>query len=348
MRFTIIIPVYKVENYLRQCVDSVLCQDYPDFELILVDDGSPDQCPAICDQYAQADQRVRVIHKKNGGLVSARQAGCSIVRGEYVVCVDSDDWLEPDYLSEAEKIIRKYQPEILAFGFIREHKMLGTYHVKNGISEGFYYGAQLSEIHSRTLCAYVDHSFSPCIHNNVWNKIIKKELYIPNQLKVDREICLAEDAACVHLCILNATSIYISQNAYYHYRYSPNSICNTPSTNTFDNLKRVISNFENNLDCTQGNIQNQIDLFALNRILSIMVSKYRAYQIREAFQIFKSEDANKIMAKLRNMKVHMKDPRDKMKIFILRHRLPILHLILWTLYTKLRLNRFLNQNKLKV
>ena len=92
MKFSVIIPIYKVEQYLRQCVDSVLAQTYTDVEIILVDDGSPDSCPAICDEYAKKDSRIKVIHKPNGGLSDARNAGLDMAQGEYVLFLDSDDW----------------------------------------------------------------------------------------------------------------------------------------------------------------------------------------------------------------------------------------------------------------
>ena len=93
---SVIVPVYKVEPYLRRCVDSILDQTYSDFELILVDDGSPDNCPDICDDYARQDSRVKVIHKENGGLSDARNAGLRIAAGAYVSFVDSDDFIRKD------------------------------------------------------------------------------------------------------------------------------------------------------------------------------------------------------------------------------------------------------------
>lgn len=93
---SVVVPVYKVEPYLSRCVDSILGQTFPDLEVILVDDGSPDNCGAICDAYAQKDGRVRVIHKQNGGLSSARNAGIEQARGEYLAFADSDDWLDAD------------------------------------------------------------------------------------------------------------------------------------------------------------------------------------------------------------------------------------------------------------
>lgn len=99
---SIIVPVYKVEKYLDRCVKSILDQTYTDFELILVDDGSPDNCPdncpAMCDAWAEKDNRIRVVHKENGGLYSARNAGLDIMKGEYVTFVDSDDAIRSDSL----------------------------------------------------------------------------------------------------------------------------------------------------------------------------------------------------------------------------------------------------------
>ena len=96
---SVIVPVYRVEPYLRRCVDSILSQTFTDFELILVDDGSPDNCGAICDEYALKDSRVRVIHKQNGGLSDARNAGIDIAQGNYLTFVDSDDWVADQYVS---------------------------------------------------------------------------------------------------------------------------------------------------------------------------------------------------------------------------------------------------------
>lgn len=101
VKISVIVPIYNVESYLSQCIDSVLCQTCRDFELILVDDGSPDRCPEICDEYAAKDQRIRVIHKKNGGLSDARNAGLDTARGKYVFFLDGDDTIEPELLQIA-------------------------------------------------------------------------------------------------------------------------------------------------------------------------------------------------------------------------------------------------------
>jgi len=106
MTVSVIVPIYNVEAYLARCVDSVLHQSFPDFELILVDDGSPDRCGAICDEYAGKDHRVRVIHQENGGISSARNAGMERACGEWIAFVDPDDWLHRDYLKTLTAGIR--------------------------------------------------------------------------------------------------------------------------------------------------------------------------------------------------------------------------------------------------
>lgn len=112
---SVIVPVYKVEPYLSRCVDSILAQTYRNLEILLVDDGSPDNCGAICDDYAAKDARIKVIHKKNGGLSSARNAALDVARGEYFGFVDSDDWIEPEMYETLLAGIQTYDAD-MAYG----------------------------------------------------------------------------------------------------------------------------------------------------------------------------------------------------------------------------------------
>lgn len=112
-KISVIVPIYNVEQYLNRCIDSVLNQTYADLEVILVDDGSPDNCPAICDDYAGLDARVKVIHKKNGGLSSARNAGLEIAQGDYIAFVDSDDWIDLGMYEALINLAEEYNADIV-------------------------------------------------------------------------------------------------------------------------------------------------------------------------------------------------------------------------------------------
>ena len=119
MKLSIIVPVYNVEPYLRRCIDSILAQTFTDFELILVDDGSPDNCPSICDEYAEKDLRIVVIHKENGGISDARNAGLDIAKGDYIGFVDSDDFIHPQMYEIALKTAVDYEADIIQWGLLQ-------------------------------------------------------------------------------------------------------------------------------------------------------------------------------------------------------------------------------------
>lgn len=122
-KVSVIVPIYKVEKYLRKCIDSLISQSYKNLEIILVDDGSPDNCGIICDEYSKLDERIKVIHKKNGGLSDARNAGLKVVTGEFIIFVDSDDYVSNDYIEYMYNLILKTKADI---GIVMELKFNGN------------------------------------------------------------------------------------------------------------------------------------------------------------------------------------------------------------------------------
>lgn len=122
---SVIVPVYKVEPFLKRCVDSIIHQTYKNLEIILVDDGSPDNCGAICDEYANKDDRIKVIHKENGGQSSARNVGIAIAKGDYIAFVDSDDWIDSDMYETLIGLAEKYDADIAegSYRFYRPWKV---------------------------------------------------------------------------------------------------------------------------------------------------------------------------------------------------------------------------------
>ena len=126
---TVVVPVYKTEKYLRRCVESILRQDHRELEVILVNDGSPDSCGSICDYYAQTVERVRVVHKANGGLSSARNAGIEAAIGKYICFVDSDDYIETDYVSTLYRLLRTFDADLAKIDYVEVRT--DDYHVNN-------------------------------------------------------------------------------------------------------------------------------------------------------------------------------------------------------------------------
>lgn len=131
---TVVIPVFRTEQYLRKCMDSVIKQTYRNLEIILVDDDSPDNCPQLCDEYAREDDRVKVIHKSNGGVASAKNAGIDGASGDYIGFVDSDDWIEPDMYECLLELGQKCEAEIVMCGYIQEDGIKRASHpIKTGV-----------------------------------------------------------------------------------------------------------------------------------------------------------------------------------------------------------------------
>lgn len=219
MYFSVIVPVYGTEPYLSQCVDSILAQTFTDFEVILVDDGTPDGGGAICDAYAAKDARVAVIHKENGGLVSARQAGIAAAAAEYVVHADSDDWLSPDFLETAHALIEAHHPDVLTFAVNYAHDDR-TERDEEPLAVGLYAGEKLKAITDRMLMTPDMHH----MHYFVWGKVFRKAVTLPHQMAVPTAVSMGEDVCCLIPTYLDAESVYVSDAAVYFCRCHDDSM----------------------------------------------------------------------------------------------------------------------------
>lgn len=231
MLFSVIVPVYGVEKYISECLDSILSQSFSDFELIAVDDGSPDNCPKICDEYAKKGGRVKVIHKPNGGLVSARKAGISAASGDYIINVDGDDKIKPGYFEKAKEIIEKHNPDIisLSIGFFDQNKETVD---KEFLPEGLYRGEKLKEITDNMLLTPdMRH-----LHYFLWAKVFKREIIEDIQLSADERVSMGEDVNCVIPAYCNAESVYISDETVYACRCRNDSMSRSYKPSHFDDI----------------------------------------------------------------------------------------------------------------
>ncbi|WP_188399492.1 glycosyltransferase family 2 protein [Sporomusa sp. GT1] len=233
---SIIVPIYRVESFLDECITSILNQTYRNIEIILVDDGSPDTCPAMCDRFVRQDSRVKVIHKeKNKGLVSARKTGIVAASGQYIGYVDGDDWIEPDMYEKMHDLIRKHDADVVATGHFRNVGENYTI-VKNGLPSGVYRERNLLEtVYSKLI--YTGEFYQYGIRVNLWNKLFKRDILQLNQLAVSDEISYGEDIACVLPILLAAKCIVVENSPYYHYRQRPASITKKYETDEKAKLK---------------------------------------------------------------------------------------------------------------
>ncbi len=215
-KISIIVPVYNVEMYLNRCVDSILGQTYTDFELILVNDGSPDNCGKICDEYAKQDKRVKVIHKKNGGVSSARNAGLDIASGDYLMFVDSDDCIHSQMVEILLSIKERTKCEIVECTYVSFKKEPPNMKTKYEIPEIKYYQKDSKE-KIEDIAAYM--------HVSIWTKIYDSKIF--DKLRFKEGIVFEDDYIRPYICY-NISSFAKIELPLYLYRLSEVSIQRSP------------------------------------------------------------------------------------------------------------------------
>ena len=248
---SVIIPVYKVEAYLTACVESVLAQTYRNFEIILVDDGSPDNCPQMCDELAARDSRIRVIHKENGGLSSARNTGIDAARGDYLAFLDSDDLWTPLFLERLYRAVEETGADMAVCLFRRFRGEIPTElpetvpTVALTQQEAFecLFGVRNENMVVAPNKLYDSRLFSPINENTAvaWNKLYHVDVMRTVRYPVGK---LHEDEAVIHEIIGNTHKVAWVEEWHYLYRESPNSI-----TTAKFNLRRL-----DEMDAKEGRI----------------------------------------------------------------------------------------------
>lgn len=219
---SVIVPIYNIAGWLPQCIESICAQTYRDLEIILVDDGSTDGCYDICEDYGRRDARITVIHKENGGLVSARKAGVRAASGEYIACVDGDDWIEPVMFERMYHAITEQNTDVVMCGRYEDTGNVSR-QVFHGIPEGRYEKEALKrEVYPSMIVK--DAFFEWGIFPGIWDKLFRKNCVKDFQMAVDERLMMGEDAACVYPCLLNVNSIYIMRECLYHYRQTVSSM----------------------------------------------------------------------------------------------------------------------------
>ena len=284
---SVIVPIYKVEKYLRQCIESLVAQTERDLEIILVNDGSPDNCPAICDEYSQKDSRIKVVHKQNGGLVSARKAGLEAAKGEYIGFVDGDDWVEPDMYEKMHSAVDKFNPDMVISEFncdFDDHSETSS----QCFSEKLYSKEQLnSEIYPIMLFNGTYYRFG--VNPNCWSKLYRRELLEKNLPLVDNRIRMGEDAAFTYPCLLDAKSVFGIKTPMYHYRITNQSMSTAYDESLHDIILLAYERLKEKNNGSEYDISSQLDYYLLYMTNFLVRNESKSYNKKS------KEERNKII-----------------------------------------------------
>lgn len=215
---SVIIPVFNAESYLNRCLDTVLAQTYQELEILLINDGSTDHSGEICDEYASKDKRVKIIHKINSGVSATRNVGLANATGEYILFVDSDDYLEPGMVESLVGKAVENNCDIVMCGY---YIQTGNSAVLEKMDYLEYYGSN-SEVIDKLIARFYTGENTGL--NSLWNKLIRRKIYQDNCVKFNTDLKRAEDMWFVFECLKHTERLSFINEAFYHYVQNPDSI----------------------------------------------------------------------------------------------------------------------------
>ena len=258
-KLSVIVPVYNTEKYLRECIDSILAQTFTDFELILVDDGSPDGSGAICDEYVAKDPRVQVIHQKNGGVTKARKAGMGIAKGEWISFVDSDDWIDPAmYKAMLEKATISDAKMVICDAYIVFPDCMSV--AESIAEEGFYDKDAMIEKIYPAMIMNLEHR-RPGIAGWLCNKLFHRTILETVFWDIDDSYVYSEDAMCTYAALLECPALYILHRPLYYYRQHPGSAVHQYNKMRYKKALYAYYGFEGLMKDRGFDIADQINAF---------------------------------------------------------------------------------------
>ena len=290
-KISVIVPVYKAEKVLRKCVDSILAQTYTDLEVILVDDGSPDSSSVICDQYAEKDNRVKVLHKENGGVSSARNAGLDIATGDYCTFVDSDDFIDPTMYQAMMGKSEQYDCDVVMCDCVKEDGAKSEVY-SHAIRPGYYTRTQLEKEYFPHLLIMPNLEYPPTISN--WLCLFKNRY---TNLRYVEGIRFSEDLLFGAELMYQAQSFYYMKGCcFYHYWMNPQSVTHRFSADKWDDYKSLHKKIEEKFSgCIEYDFSKQIEsvllFFVYNAVGDIIsTSQLGKHEKLKKCKIILSED----------------------------------------------------------
>lgn len=320
VKFSVVIPVYNIEEYLKDCLNSVLSQNYEELQIILIDDGSQDDSGLICDQYALSDSRIEVIHKSNEGVVAARLDGIRKCIGEYIICVDGDDLIEVGFFNDLNIIIDTYSPDVICTAY----RSLGIESVIHELpyDEGLY---NIDMIRNQIYPSLICDENGLIFPQTLWAKAFKNSVTIRQFFDIDNSINNGEDSAIIIPIMININTLYVTNKPYYLYRYNPNSLTKSNSALKWDNLKIWYREVSSKLIGIDYDFEDQINRYGALSLFYIAVSQFNLGNNYISTDRMLKESLNDSLFQqfIKNAKFRF-FCKHKVKIVLLRFRLTIL------------------------
>lgn len=325
MLVTIVVPVYNVDKYLSECIESILHQSYKNYELILVDDGSTDNSPQICDYYQQKDSRIKVFHKSNGGLMSAWKYGVERASGEYIGFVDSDDWIDENMYDRMLSVALETKADMVCSALVCEYPDGKRSFEKIKLQPGFYDKPKIEkEINPYLLISKQFHArgLSP----NRVTKLFKKNKLALILDDCDERVSIGEDVVTTFAFLKVADTLYLIDDfCPYHYRINQTSMIQTFSKSKYQKieiLKETLLKVDSQYGGYHFEVQihtDYIDLFLriMESEMSVTRGKKLLKSIQDSFQTEKVQQSLEICDKT------MLSNKDKLYLFLLRKNLII-------------------------
>lgn len=283
--FSFIIPVYNMEHYIRQCVDSIVLQNIEDCEIILINDGSKDESGAICDSLANDYSFVKVFHKRNQGVSLARKDGLKIATGEYVIFLDCDDWVSPDFIGTLKTIIKSTPADYICYGVFnetRDHQFVESY---PQITPGLY---QKEDLEKYIFPYLVMDERGKQFKRGLNGKCFKREL-CNNYMIEDPAATMGEDTSVSVACLANCKSAYFIDKCLSYYRYNENSATKGHKIFNWDNPEACNKFIENNIPIDKFDFKSQLFRKTAYDISSVVVTRfYQSKSYREIIKEIKS------------------------------------------------------------
>ncbi|MFZ7942505.1 glycosyltransferase [Neobacillus sp. 19] len=321
-KISVIVPMYKVEKHIKKCIENLKNQSLKDIEIIIVDDGSPDNCGKIADDYAETDKRIRVIHKENGGVSSARNAGIKVARGEYIGFVDPDDWIEPVMFEEMYKTAKDNNSDLCRCkGY---YQINGNFKIAEDIIDNFHDRDVFESQYISRLFSTKSFSIQDRIPSAVWLCIFSRKLILEHNLLFSHDLTIGEDTLFNMEATFHCNKLSICEGKFYHYLINDVSATKAYSNNLFDNLYASWLSYKNFFEKNYYNqdIDDRLKMCIINFAIQSIINETRAKNtvfksLSEILNICNNKELNLALSDVNVKTIPLKD---RLKVFMMKYK----------------------------